>query len=162
MRAHYQHVSMHAKRVSVSSRGPSMNSRRSSINSINSSSHTFPPIKTQPHPSLLTGRQSDASRKSWTRGAGTPVGERGDFSSRSSSVRSFTMTPITPLARSRKRHSEDRSSTNPDGLITAGTSRQAPSPSQYHRRVGSNLSTDVVRPMKIVLTMLAPTIKSFI
>jgi hypothetical protein len=123
-------------RVSISSKhSSSANSRRSSVVSNN-----FPLID---EASPVTRQRSDASRRSI--GSHTPTSERGDFSSRPSSIRSFSMTPVTPNMR-RPRHSK-----SPSGS-SAGSGhpiRRAQSPlQQYHRRAGSGSSTKVVRQVK--------------
>ncbi|KAG8877412.1 hypothetical protein FRB98_006694 [Tulasnella sp. 332] len=140
---HNSTSSTRPKRPSVSSRRSSTNSRRSSINSAVYSPQVLPPIKTQ-----LLRQRSDASRRSGTRGTMTPTSERGDFSSRPSSVRSFSMTPITPAPR-RKRHSKG-SSTSSAGSATPGVGRRGASPGHYHRPGGSTSSTRVVRQVKLV------------
>ncbi|KAJ1306190.1 hypothetical protein OPQ81_010899 [Rhizoctonia solani] len=124
-------------RVSISSKhSSSANSRRSSVVSMN-----YPvPEGTSP----VTRQRSDPSRRSMT-----PTSERGEFSSRPSSVRSMSvsMTPVTPNMR-RPRHSKSPSNSS------AGSGhpvRRAQSPlQQYHRRAGSGSSTKVVRQVKNV------------
>lgn len=123
-------------RVSISSRhSSSANSRRSSI----VSAHL--PLIDESSP--ITRQRSDPSHRSI--GSHTPTSERGEFSSRPSSVRSFSMTPVTPNMR-RPRHSK-----SPSGS-SAGSGhpvRRAQSPlQQYHRRAGSGSSTKVVRQVK--------------
>ncbi|KAG9091449.1 hypothetical protein FRC06_000559 [Ceratobasidium sp. 370] len=136
-KSHRRH---HEHRVSVSSRrSSSANSRRSSVVSTH-------------HPQVdgaipITRQRSDASRRSI--GSHTPTSERGDFSSRPSSVRSFSMTPVTPNMR-RPRHSKSPSNSSAgSGHLTRRT--QSPL-QQYHRRVGSGSSTKVVRQVKTVQT----------
>ncbi|CAE6384279.1 unnamed protein product [Rhizoctonia solani] len=122
-------------RVSISSRhSSSANSRRSSVVSMN-----YPiPEGTSP----VTRQRSDPRSM-------TPTSERGEFSSRPSSVRSMSvsMTPVTPNMR-RPRHSKSPSNSS------AGSGhpiRRAQSPlQQYHRRAGSGSSTKVVRQVKNV------------
>lgn len=126
-------------RVSVSSkRSSSANSRRSSVVS------THRPQLDGSIP--ITRQRSDASRRSI--GSHTPTSERGEFSSRPSSVRSFSMTPVTPNMR-RARHSKSPSNSS----AGSGHLRRTQSPlQQYHRRAGSGSSTKVVRQIKPVQT----------
>lgn len=129
----------HEHRVSVSSKHSSnANSRRSSVVS------THRPQLDGSIP--ITRQRSDASRRSV--GSHTPTSERGEFSSRPSSVRSFSMTPVTPNMR-RPRHSKSPSNSS----AGSGHLRRAQSPlQQYHRRAGSGSSTKVIRQAKPVQT----------
>ncbi|KAG8743176.1 hypothetical protein FRC10_000321 [Ceratobasidium sp. 414] len=136
-KSHRRH---HEHRVSVSSRrSSSANSRRSSV------------VSAQ-HPQVdgaipITRQRSDPSRRSI--GSHTPTSERGDFSSRPSSIRSFSMTPVTPNMR-RPRHSKSPSNSSAGSGRLA---RRTQSPlQQYHRRVGSGSSTKVVRQVKTIQT----------
>ncbi|TRM59014.1 hypothetical protein BD626DRAFT_573039 [Schizophyllum amplum] len=103
------------QRPSVSSRrSSSVNSRRSSIASVQMIMLDSPqPVNT----STSGGRRSF--------GAHTPNSEMGDYSSRPSSVRSFSM----------QRHRKSPSASS------AGSRYRAASPMKYHHRAGSNSST---------------------
>ncbi|QRW12756.1 hypothetical protein RhiLY_11755 [Ceratobasidium sp. AG-Ba] len=131
----------HEHRVSVSSRrSSSANSRRSSVVSAH-------------HPQLdgaipISRQRSDASRHSI--GTRTPTSERGDYPSRPSSIRSFSMTPVTPNMR-RPRHSKSPSNSSAGSGRIPRRSTQSPL-QQYHRRAGSGSSTKVVRQVKTVQT----------
>ncbi|KAG8774805.1 hypothetical protein FRC12_001823 [Ceratobasidium sp. 428] len=135
------HRRHHEHRVSVSSRrSSSANSRRSSIVSNQ---------RPQVDGAIPIARQrSDTSRMSI--GSHTPTSERGDFSSRPSSIRSFSMTPVTPNMR-RPRHSKSPSGSSAGSGGRLVRSTQTPL-QQYHRRAGSGSSTKVVRQAKTVQT----------
>ncbi|KAF8904595.1 hypothetical protein CPB85DRAFT_1437775 [Mucidula mucida] len=108
-------------RGSVSSRrSSSVNSRRSSLNSVSQ-------MVVLDSPPMVPGRRSF--------GAHTPNSERGDYSSRPSSIRSFSM--------QRHRKSPSASSAGSAHFRTA-----SPSMSKYHRRGGSGSSTRVVKQMQ--------------
>ncbi|KAG9119759.1 hypothetical protein FRC07_005059 [Ceratobasidium sp. 392] len=98
----------------------------------------------QVEPIPITRQRSDASRRSI--GSHTPTSERGDFSSRPSSIRSFSMTPVTPNMR-RPRHSKSPSGSSAGSIRAVRRSTQSPL-QQYHRRAGSGSSTKVVRQVK--------------
>lgn len=136
----------HTKRPSVSSRrSSSVNSRRSSINSVQQGRPLgfgdphFPVSESMPN---ISRQRSDASRKSY--GSRTPNSERGEFSSRPSSIRSFN---VTPMARPKRRSGSPSVSSVGSGNMVRRTS----SPMlHYHRRAGSASSTRVVRQVKTV------------
>ncbi|KAJ7220565.1 Pkinase-domain-containing protein [Mycena pura] len=115
----------HRHRPSVSSRrSSSVNSRRSSITSVQMLVLDSPQV---------TGRRSMGSH--------TPNSERGEYSSRPSSIRSFSMR--------QHRKSPSASST--------GSNYRTTSPIQkYHRRVGSGSSTRVVRHIQTTTTTTTP------
>ncbi|EIN04721.1 Pkinase-domain-containing protein [Punctularia strigosozonata HHB-11173 SS5] len=118
-----------AKRQSASSRrSSSVNSRRSSVNSMHvvMESPSYP-LEGMAH---ISRQWSDNSRRSF--GAHTPNSERGDYPSRPSSIRSFSM----PSNRHRKSPSQS----------SAGSLHRTSSPlPRNHRRAGSGSSTRVVR-----------------
>ncbi|KAG8933816.1 hypothetical protein FRC02_011138 [Tulasnella sp. 418] len=135
------------KRPSLSSRrSSSVNSRRSSINSIRLDPITGIPVASSVEQITGVSRQrSDASRRSL--GSRTPTSERGEFSSRPSSVRSFQMTPINHRGK-KKRHSKSSSTSSNGSAPRAARSTSSPL-QQYHRRAGSGGSgTRVVRQIK--------------
>ena len=107
-----------AQRPSASSRrSSSVNSRRSSGTSVQLIMLDSPPV---------------ATRRSF--GTHTPNSERGDFSSRPSSIRSFSM----------QRHRK-----SPSASSAGSTHFRTASPMQkYHRRTGSGSSTRVVRQVQ--------------
>ncbi|KAJ7267369.1 Pkinase-domain-containing protein [Mycena rebaudengoi] len=117
----------HRQRPSVSSRrSSSVNSRRSSITSVQMIVLDSPQIP---------GRRSF--------GAHTPNSERGEYSSRPSSIRSF----------SQRQHRK-----SPSASSTGSTNFRTTSPNQkYHRRTGSGSSTRVVRHTQTTTTTTAPT-----
>ncbi|KIJ36670.1 hypothetical protein M422DRAFT_782185 [Sphaerobolus stellatus SS14] len=129
----------HNKRASASSRrSSSVNSRRSSIASLQKiPSIDYPP---QQHPS---DDPFNPRRRSF--GARTPTSERGEYSSRPSSIRSFQVsTPGLPPVR----RSHSPSSSTGSGRRSI---RRTDSPLQrYHRRAGSGSSTRVIRQIKTV------------
>ena len=128
----------HRTKHPVSSRrSSSVNSRRSSINSIpvHEGSH-------QDHVIAMTRQRSDPSRKSY--GGHTPSSERGEYSSRPSSVLS--------VAGRRHRKSPSQSSS---GSMRA---RAASPTNKYHRREGSGSSTRVVKQLHTPHRSRAPTL----
>ena len=126
----------HRAKHSVSSRrSSSVNSRRSSINSVVGSY--------QDHVVPMTRQRSDPSRKSY--GAHTPSSERGEYSSRPSSVISGT----------RRRHRKSPSQSS-SGSMRART--VSPTTSKYHRREGSGSSTRVVKQLHTPHRTRAPTL----
>ncbi len=107
-----------AHRPSVSSkRSSSVNSRRSSVTSMHM---------------IVTDSPQIASRRSF--GSHTPNSERGEFSSRPSSIRSFSMQP---------RHRK-----SPSASSASSAHFRATSPMQKHRRGGSGSSTRVVKQVQ--------------
>jgi len=130
------------KRASISSRrSSSVNSRRSSVTSAHRLTFDVN------HPVILEGvapQRSDPGRRS--AGASTPTSEKGEFSSRPSSV--YSLNPITPGPRP-KRHSKSFS-TGSAGSAEQLMLRTASPLQQYHRRAGSGSSTKVVRQIKTV------------
>lgn len=126
----------HRAKHSVSSRrSSSVNSRRSSINSVVGGY--------QDHAVAMTRQRSDPSRKSY--GAHTPSSERGEYSSRPSSVISVT----------RRRHRKSPSQSS-SGSMRART--VSPTTSKYHRREGSGSSTRVVKQLHTPHRTRAPTL----
>ena len=128
----------HRTKHPVSSRrSSSVNSRRSSINSIAmvEGSH-------QDHIVAMTRQRSDPSRKY---GAHTPGSERGEYSSRPSSV----------LSVSGRRHRKSPSQSS-SGSIRART--VSPTTTKYHRREGSGSSTRVVKQLHTPHRSRAPTL----
>ncbi|KAF9451606.1 Pkinase-domain-containing protein [Macrolepiota fuliginosa MF-IS2] len=106
---------------------PSMSSRRSSsVNSRRSSGTSMQMIP-------IDSPQQVTSRRSF--GSHTPNSERGDYSSRPSSIHSFSMQP-------RHRKSPSVSSASSAHFRTASPMQK------YHRRAGSGSSTRVVRQMQ--------------
>ncbi|KAL0581434.1 hypothetical protein V5O48_000588 [Marasmius crinis-equi] len=108
-------------RPSVSSRrSSSVNSRRSSITSVQMV--------------VLTESPQIGPRRSM--GSHTPNSDRGDYPSRPSSVRSFSMQP---------KHRKSPSASSTGSLSRSHSLNRAASPMRYHRRGGSGSSTRVVR-----------------
>ncbi|KAJ7088616.1 hypothetical protein C8R44DRAFT_836054 [Mycena epipterygia] len=116
----------HRQRPSASSRrSSSVNSRRSSITSVQMIVLDSPQVP---------GRRSFGSH--------TPNSERGEYSSRPSSIRSFSM----------QRHRK-----SPSASSGGSTNFRTTSPMQkYHRRNGSGSSTRVVRHIQTTTTTTAP------
>ncbi|KAJ7182737.1 Pkinase-domain-containing protein [Mycena crocata] len=116
----------HRQRPSASSRrSSSVNSRRSSITSVQMVVLDSPQVP---------GRRSFGSH--------TPNSERGEYSSRPSSIRSFSM----------QRHRK-----SPSASSGGSTNIRTTSPMQkYHRRNGSGSSTRVVRHIQTTTTTTAP------
>ncbi|KAJ6598435.1 Pkinase-domain-containing protein [Mycena vulgaris] len=117
----------HRQRPSASSRrSSSVNSRRSSITSVQMIVLDSPQIP---------GRRSFGSH--------TPNSERGEYSSRPSSIRSFSM---------QRQHRK-----SPSASSGGSTHFRTTSPMQkYHRRNGSGSSTRVVRHIQTTTTTTAP------
>ncbi|KAF7313859.1 Serine/threonine-protein kinase MARK2 [Mycena chlorophos] len=116
----------HRHRASASSRrSSSVNSRRSSITSVQMIVLDSPQIP---------GRRSF--------GTHTPNSERGEHSSRPSSIRSFSM----------QRHRK-----SPSAGSTGSNSRRPMSPNKLHRRAGSGSSTRVVRHVQTTTTTTVTT-----
>jgi len=134
-----KHNTGHRAKHAVSSRrSSSVNSRRSSINSIAVLEGGYPD-----HVVAMTRQRSDPSRKSY--GAHTPGSERGEYSSRPSSVIS--------VAGRRHRKSPSQSSS---GSVRART--VSPTTNKYHRREGSGSSTRVVKQLHTPHRSRAPTL----
>lgn len=112
----------HRTKHSASRRSSSVNSRRSSINSIAMLEGGV----------AMTRQMSDPSRKSY--GTHTPSSERGEYSSRPSSV----------LSVSGRRHRKSPSQSS-SGSMRARTA--SPTANKYHRREGSGSSTRVVKQL---------------
>jgi hypothetical protein len=125
-------------RTKPSRRSSSVNSRRSSINSMAMPEGGYPD-----HLVAMTRQRSDPSRKSY--GAHTPSSERGEYSSRPSSVIS--------VAGRRHRKSPSQSSS---GSVRART--VSPTTNKYHRREGSGSSTRVVKQLHTPHRSRAPTL----
>jgi len=124
----------HRTKHPVSSRrSSSVNSRRSSINS----------IVVQDHVVAMTRQRSDPSRKSY--GAHTPSSERGEYSSRPSSVISVTG----------RRHRKSPSQSSSGSMRARAMS---PTTNKYHRREGSGSSTRVVKQLHTPHRSGAPTL----
>ena len=124
----------HRTKHSVSSRrSSSVNSRRSSINMVDGGY--------QDHVVAMTRQRSDPSRKSY--GAHTPNSERGEYSSRPSSV----------VSGRRHRKSPSQSSS---GSMRART--MSPNTNKYHRREGSGSSTRVVKQLHTPHRSRAPSL----
>ena len=118
----------HRTKHSVSSRrSSSVNSRRSSINSIAMLEGGY-----QDHMVAMTRQRSDPGRRSY--GAHTPSSERGEYSSRPSSVVSVTG----------RRHRKSPSQSSSGSIRTRAMS---PTTNKYHRREGSGSSTRVVKQL---------------
>ena len=118
----------HRTKHSVSSRrSSSVNSRRSSINSIAMVEGSY-----QDHMVSMTRQRSDPSHGSY--GAHTPSSERGEYSSRPSSVISVTG----------RRHRKSPSQSSSGSMRTRTMS---PTTNKYHRREGSGSSTRVVKQL---------------
>ena len=129
----------HRTKHSVSSRrSSSVNSRRSSINSIAMLEGGH-----QDHIVSMTRQRSDPSRKSY--GTHTPSSERGEYSSRPSSVLS--------ISGHRHRKSPSQSSS---GSMRART--VSPTANKYHRREGSGSSTRVVKQLHTPHRSRAPAL----
>uniref|UniRef100_A0A0W0GCC5 Protein kinase domain-containing protein n=1 Tax=Moniliophthora roreri TaxID=221103 RepID=A0A0W0GCC5_MONRR len=112
-----------AHRPSVSSRrSSSVNSRRSSVTSVQQI--------------MILSESPSVPRRSF--GNQTPNSEKGDFSSRPSSIRSFSMQP---------RHRKSPSASSTGSLTRSQSLNRAASPMRYHRRGGSGSSstTRVIR-----------------
>ncbi|KAH8109432.1 Pkinase-domain-containing protein [Phellopilus nigrolimitatus] len=127
-----------AKRPSISSRrSSSVNSRRSSVTSMQVLMET-----PQHGMDNISRQRSDPSRRSFTPNSEF---ERGDYSSRPSSIRSYNM----------HRHRK-----SPSGGSTGSAARfgRTASPLQkYHRRAGSSSSTRVVRQTRPSQSQGMPT-----
>ncbi|KAK7040734.1 hypothetical protein VNI00_009640 [Paramarasmius palmivorus] len=111
-----------AHRPSVSSRrSSSVNSRRSSITSVQM---------------VILSESPSVPRRSF--GNQTPNSDKGDFSSRPSSIRSISMQP---------RHRKSPSASSTGSLTRSRSLNRAASPMRYHRRGGSGSSstTRVIR-----------------
>ena len=124
------------KHPGSSRRSSSVNSRRSSINKLEGGY--------QDHMVAMTRQRSDPSRKSY--GGHTPSSERGEYSSRPSSVISVTG----------RRHRKSPSQSS-SGSIRA----RAVSPTttnKQHRREGSGSSTRVVKQLQTPQRPRAPTL----
>ena len=130
----------HRTKHSVSSRrSSSVNSRRSSINSIAMLEGNY-----QDHVVAMTRQRSDPSRKSY--GANTPSSERGEYSSRPSSVMSV----------SGRRHRKSPSQSSSGSMRARAVS---PTTNKYHRREGSGSSTTrVVKQLHTPNRSRAPTL----
>ncbi|KAJ6551365.1 hypothetical protein B0H19DRAFT_1030627 [Mycena capillaripes] len=118
----------HRQRPSTSSRrSSSVNSRRSSITSIQ--------MVVMDSPAPVAGRRSFGSH--------TPNSERGEYSSRPSSIRSLSM---------QRQHRK-----SPSASSSGSANFRTTSPIQkYHRRNGSGSSTRVVRHVQTTTTTTAP------
>jgi hypothetical protein len=132
----------HGKKPSVSSRrSSSVNSRRSSIASVH---------RTNLDLSFAASENLGHQNPRRSLGSRTPTSEKGDFSSRPSSVRSFSIAPLTPGPKPASRTGINIRSASPGGS-SAGSGvniRRTDSPlQQYHRRAGSGGSTRVVRQL---------------
>jgi len=130
----------HRTKHSVSSRrSSSVNSHRSSINSIPMLEGNY-----QDHVVAMTRQRSDPSRKSY--GANTPSSERGEYSSRPSSVMSVTG----------RRHRKSPSQSSSGSVRARAVS---PTTNKYHRREGSGSSTTrVVKQLHTPNRARAPTL----
>jgi len=112
----------HRTKHPASRRSSSVNSRRSSINSIAMLEGGV----------AMTRQRSDPSRKSY--GTHTPSSERGEYSSRPSSV----------LSTSGRRHRKSPSQSSSGSMRARTTS---PTTNKYHRRENSGSSTRVVKQL---------------
>ena len=126
----------HRTKHSVSSRrSSSVNSRRSSINSVAMLEGNY-----QDHMIPMTRQTSDPSRRSY--GAHTPSSERGEYSSRPSSVTG-------------RRHRKSPSQSSSGSIRTRTMS---PTTNKYHRREGSGSSTRVVKQLHTPHRSKAPAL----
>lgn len=120
-----------AKRASISSRrSSSVNSRRSSVASMQ-----VPTLETTHAMESVSRQRSDPSHRSFT--PNSEVERTGDYPSRPSSIRSYSM--------QQTRHGHRKSPSASSIGSTARLARAASPLQKYHRRAGSGSSTRVVR-----------------
>ena len=133
-----RNVGPRTKHTGPSRRSSSVGSRRSSINSIAllEGGH-------QDHIIAMTRQRSDPSRRSY--GGHTPSSERGEYSSRPSSVLSATG----------RRHRKSPSQSSSGSIRARAVS---PTTNKYHRREGSGSSTRVVKQLHTPHRSRAPTL----
>jgi len=120
------------KHPASSRRSSSVNSRRSSVNSLAMLEGSV----------AMTRQRSDPSRKSY--GTHTPSSERGEYSSRPSSV----------LSVSGRRHRKSPSQSSSGSMRARAVS---PTTNKYHRREGSGSSTRVVKQLHTPHRTRAPS-----